>query len=247
MDKINDGLSYIFFSDDRLSIECKEDKYYLLSRGNSVAPEKISTGERNAIALCYFFTDIMQNKDETDVYNDEYLIIIDDPISSFDMENRIGVLSYLRYQMEKLLCGNKNTKILIMVHDLQTFFDMSVITKDIRNVYKKTNNLSNSLATKSFSYLKLSKEKIETLSKEEVDKYQEYTSLLNNIFSYAKNEDYEGLEVGNSMRRVLEAYSTFNYKKGIVDVTRNENIVRSFDDRQKKYFRNLMYRLVLHV
>ena len=56
---INKGLKYIFFAEDRLTIECIDGKYHLKSHGKSVLPKMISVGERNAIALCYFFSTIM--------------------------------------------------------------------------------------------------------------------------------------------------------------------------------------------
>ena len=50
----------------------------------------MSLGERNIIALCYFFTQILSNQDIGKLYQDEELVVIDDPISSFDFENKVG-------------------------------------------------------------------------------------------------------------------------------------------------------------
>lgn len=36
-------------------------KYYLKSRGKDVKPKNVSQGERNIIALCYFFLQIASN------------------------------------------------------------------------------------------------------------------------------------------------------------------------------------------
>ena len=41
----------------------------------------------------------MQNKEPSKAYEDEYLIVIDDPISSFDFENKVGIMSFLNYQL----------------------------------------------------------------------------------------------------------------------------------------------------
>ena len=59
---MNKWLAYIFYSNNRLKLEYKEGQYYLLSRGESVTPDKVSVGERNAIALCYFFLSTMQGR-----------------------------------------------------------------------------------------------------------------------------------------------------------------------------------------
>jgi len=241
MKSINDGLSYIFFSNNRLSIEYKDDKYYLLSRGNAVTPQKISVGERNAIALCYFFTQIMQNKEETGTFNKEYLLIIDDPVSSFDIENRVGILSYLKYQLQKFLCGNTHTKALIMTHDIQTFYDIKKFTEEI--MYSCSSIFGNSNKY-TFSIDELS---CQTLNEFKFKTRNEYTSLMENIFDYAKGllPEYE-LVIGNSMRRVLEAYSTFVYKKSIDTVSVNSEVMKELPSPYNTYFENLMYRLVLH-
>lgn len=241
MTMINNSLRYIFFSDDRLSIQYKDDKYYLLSRGNSVTPQKISVGERNAIALCYFFADIMQNKEEEKIYNKEYLLIIDDPVSSFDIENRVGILSFLKYQLQKLLCGNKDTKVLVMTHDIQTFYDMQKLTEEIMNECKK---IFGNRPKHTFSNYELSQQ---TLYEFKLKKRNEYTSLMENIFEYAQGgaSEYE-LVIGNSMRRVLEAFSTFVYKKGIDAISVDDNVLANISDSYKAYFQHLMYRLVLN-
>ena len=124
MKAINDDLAYIFFSKTRLRIDYDHDKYVLYSHERLVEPGNVSVGERNAIGLCYFFNRIMENKDEEEVFNSKYLLIIDDPVSSFDMENRIGILSYLKYKLGQYLKGNEGSKFLLLTHDMQTFYDM---------------------------------------------------------------------------------------------------------------------------
>ena len=107
---INRNLSYIFFSNDRFKIDYRNNNYVLLSNGKPVQPSKISQGERNIIGLCYFFASILENQEETTAYTKEYLLLIDDPVSSFDMENKTGIMSFLRYQLGKFLLGNEYTK-----------------------------------------------------------------------------------------------------------------------------------------
>ena len=128
---INNSLKYIFFSNDRLRIEYQNDTYVLLSNGHAVKPSEVSLGERNIIALCYFFANIMQNKEITTTYDKEYLIIIDDPVSSFDIENKIGIMSFLKYQLGKFLLGNIDTKALVMTHDLMTFYDLDKVFEEL--------------------------------------------------------------------------------------------------------------------
>lgn len=53
------------------------------------------------------------------------------------------------------------------------------------------------------------------------------------------------LAIGNSMRRALEAFSTFIYGTGIAEVSFDPKVIKSLGNHSK-HFENLMYRLVLH-
>ena len=239
-DEINRSLKYIFFSDKRLELELGSDNvYHLKSNGNPVDPKKVSCGERNALALCYFFTDIARNMDAHSAYSDEAFLIIDDPVSSFDFENKIGISSFLRWKFEQVLDGCATTKILVMSHDISTVFDMKKALDEIssfceaqgKSAEHRVFELDN-LAISDFRY----------------KKRNDYTALLEKTFEYACNRSNESdLMIGNSMRRIMEAFSTFSYKKGIDKVSCDEAILSLIiDEHKREHFKNLMYRLVLN-
>ena len=235
---INNALDYVFFSHGRLSIELKNDKYYLKSNGKDVKPKNVSLGERNIIALCYFFTQILSNQDIGRLYQDEELVVIDDPISSFDFENKVGISSFLRYQTHKIIKGNAKSKILFLTHDLSTFSDLQKIADEMEKSFKKQ-KLGVSVKGKSFEL------QGRTLS-DPIKSINEYRDLLNMIFNYAMgNTEGLSLAIGNSMRRALEAFSTFIYGTGIAEVSFDPKVVKSLGNHSR-YFENLMYRLVLH-
>ena len=49
------------------------------------------------------------------------------------------------------------------------------------------------------------------------------------------------------MRQVLEAFSTFQYKKGIEEVSTDRSILAILPEKEyQSYFENLMYRLILN-
>lgn len=230
IDTINNALNYIFFSPSRFSVELKKDKYYLKSNGQNVLPQNISIGERNIIALCYFFTQIMANKDAESFYKDENFVIIDDPVSSFDFENKVGIISYLRYQINYITSRNPYSKILILSHDLETIYNLEKVGKEISK---------NNIKVKQFK-----------LENRNIVPYpdhvpSEYGELLQKIYNYASETTDNCLEIGNVMRRVLEAFSTFVYKEGIEQVSLNTDILETLG-KHSKFFENLMYRLVLH-
>lgn len=171
-------MSYIFFSNDRLKIEYKEDKYQLLVNGEHVKPSQVSTGETNAIALCYFFSMIGENKSMNDVHSKSYIIVIDDPITSFDFENKVGTLSYIKSQMLEFLCGNKSTKFLVMTHDLMTFSHLLKIAEELREKLAWS-----SLVSRKFSLIanhyKLVNKKLDKINSE----HEEYSNLFKTIYN----------------------------------------------------------------
>ena len=75
----------------------------------------------------------------------------------------------------------------------------------------------------------------------------EYTALFETIYKYAVTIDSTySHNIGNIMRKVMEAYGTFVYKKGMSELSTNEQILAGLNINDKKYFENLMYRLVLN-
>ncbi len=235
---INSALDYVFFEQGRLSIELKKDKYYLKAKGKDVKPKKVSQGERNIIALCYFFTQILSNQDVARLYKNESFIIVDDPVSSFDFENKVGIISFLRLQISRIINGNQKSKVLILSHDLETVFNLR---KALDEVCKATEGRKNCNPT-TYKIWELIDGHLNPLAK----KHGEYKELLKRVYCYAKGEaNVDSTTIGNIMRRVLEAFSTFNYQKGIEQVSCDKNILKALD-YHSVYFENLMYRLVLH-
>ena len=238
---INQGLQYVFFSNKRLQITVKDEIYSLASNGQAVRPSDISSGERNIIALCYFFVDIMKNLDKDKAYEQECFLVIDDPVSSFDLENRIGILSFLKSKLLKILCGNINSKVLIMTHDLPTFYDMEKIMKEIMKA-------ANAIFGSNFTNYSIKELTQQTLIEFREKKRHEYTELVSSVFNYANGTAPEyDMVIGNVMRRTMEAFSTFEYKQGMDEISCDEQILNSLGNIvYHDYFQNLMYRLLLN-
>lgn len=238
---INQSLQYVFFSNKRLQIIVKDDIYSLTSNGQAVRPSDVSPDERNIIALCYFFVYIMKNLDKDKAYEQECFLVIDDPVSSFDLENRIGILSFLKSKLLKILCGNVNSKVLIMTHDLPTFYDiekiMGELMKAANDIFGK--NLTN------YCIKELSQRNLIDFREK---KRHEYTELISTVFNYANGAASEyDMVIGNVMRRTMEAFSTFEYKQGMDEISCDEQILNSLgNNAYHDYFQNLMYRLLLN-
>ena len=233
---INYLLQYVFFSKDKLTIESHYGIYQIKSCGLPVKPNQISCGERNIMALCYYFTELFAGKEEAKIYSDANLLIIDDPVSSFDKENRVGVLSLLKYELQHFISGNPYTKVLIMTHDLMAFYDIEKIAQEL----SAQNNCS-------YNFIELAQTGIKDFS---FKKSNEYSKLLATIYNFAisptENSEIEPY-IGNTIRRVVEAYSTFIYKVGIDAISFDEEIISQIKNtKQQEYFSNLMYRILLN-
>lgn len=238
VDFINQGLSYIFFSNDRLKLHYADGSYQMLVNGNTVKPNQISTGETNAIALCYFFSKIGEGKPLEEVCRSNYLIVIDDPITSFDAENKVGMLSYLKSQMQEFILENANTKFLVMTHDMMTFSHIGKLIKEINGkveaVYKNKTECRE---------LKLYKNNIFKFSFESTG----YTNLFEEVYDYAKLEQENAdIAIGNIMRQLLEAFGTFQYKVSMEQLTTEDEVLSLLSIEYRRYFEHLMYRVVLN-
>ena len=240
VDIINNSLKYIFFAEDRLNIERDGDFYKLLSNGKPVLPKNVSVGERNIIGLCYFFTSMMSGKNKDTAYNDEHLIIIDDPVSSYDFENKVGILSFLKYKLSQFLNENVNSRSVIMTHDLMTLLDLEKICSELIETWKYI------FPSQKLKY-HLWELKNCTLERFKYKNRQEYTELIKLIYEYGcgRASEYD-IVIGNIMRQALEAFATFEYKKGIAEVSTDERLLTKLCDEHKSYFKNLMYRIVLN-
>ncbi|WP_339198468.1 AAA family ATPase [Solibacillus sp. FSL R5-0449] len=231
LELINSYLQYIFYDENRLYLTSSENTYTVMSRNEPVKPSSLSIGEKNIISLCYFFSTLFKEENIKQLFQKECILILDDPLSSFDFENKVGVYSFLRYILNELHCGNEKSKSIILTHDLDVLYNMTKVYSDI-NINKKKIGL--------FNLLNKNLEVINNTN------YDEYSQLLQNIYNFVIDSSSNDLNIGNNLRRVLEAYATFNYKCGIEELTRDPAILEHFTEAQKNYFSNSMYRLILN-
>lgn len=247
LDNINKQLGRVFYDSERLKLEQEDGFYYVLSRGKRTNLSSLSTGERNAIGLCYFFSIVNQNQNVDNQYNLPLLLVLDDPVSSFDHEIKLGIYSLLRGEIEKIGIGNENSKILILTHDSDVYYNCYKIFEDILDTDGKRVFKDSQIKLKQLN----SMTGIETADKEE----NFYSTQLTKIYEFACIEDEKcdfakdfSPYIGNVMRRVLEAFSTFNYQKGISEISSNEVLLsESIDDKEEReLLKSHMYRLLLN-
>ena len=226
---INQALHFIFYDKNRLVLVEGEGCYRLKSKGYEVKPKDVSLGERNIIGLCYFFASLFEGKNEDTQYTDEILAVIDDPISSFDFENRIGVISFLKWQLAKMHKGNSHSKALVLTHDIQVALDLLKTNEPIINIQQKL--------------MCLSDHKLQFKNRKDIS---EYKQLLHDIYEFAKLDVVpdNSFTIGNKMRKVLEAYFSFNYANGYTNEGCLDIVLKDSD--KKEYFKNTVLRLLLN-
>lgn len=231
LDFINEALSYIFFHKRRMVLNNADGKYVLKSNGRDVKPKDVSTGERNAIALCYFFAKIFENHHKNNRYTDENLVVLDDPVTSFDKDNKVGIMSFLRWQIYALYHENDKTKLLIMSHDLSSVFQLQKVYNDV--------------AEKKYMILEL-------VDKQLVERgiflknRNEYKKIMDEVFDIANNSSGDILSIGNKMRRMEEAYSSFIFNKKFEILLHDDEFLNKVPENKKNLFKNLMSRLILN-
>lgn len=235
---INRNLKLIYNDKNRLKIVLSESnpaEYLVLSRGKKVKPNKLSAGERNAIALCYFYETIKSNRDETSVASENNIIIIDDPVTSLDYDAKVGIYSFLGKMMDelKITSDQCNSIFVVLTHDYET----------VQKLYSKIDKGNKCYVAK------LCRDKsIKQISNPK--NYSNYADLLYSVFEFANSNNVDSNaneSILNIARKTFEAYATFNYRNSFFNVLKDESILSTIgDDEAAKYFKHQSFKFLLN-
>ena len=120
--EIND---FLYYAGYKYQVDIVEEEhttdYHLILKhvdGEGViqaANEHLSFGERNAFALVLFMYDVLKN--------DPDLVVLDDPISSFDGNKKFAIINMLFMGKHSL----KNRTVLLLTHEFNTVIDVIII------------------------------------------------------------------------------------------------------------------------
>lgn len=235
-DEINAHLQAIFAESERLKLELHVDGsedgptlYHVLNRGRKMRPEGLSVGERNVLALTYFFTTVRRSIEKAPEHA-SVLVVLDDPVSSVDVDNRLGIHGFVEAQMRGLLSTNNRVRVLLLTHDLTVARDLAksahraLPPKGQGNGPNKTQGKKANWSLAGYVLRREGGIAGKTgLERRNFDSLNEYESLLKLAYGYAATDveggngavnDLQNLTIGNVVRRVLEAFSTFIYKAG---------------------------------
>ncbi len=170
-------------------------KAYVLKHadGTNMKLEDISDGERNLLSLIYFYYEMLGN-DSGEFKDTINLIIIDDPISSLDDNNKFYINELIR-----TLLGNKNAQVFVFTHSWDDFCNLAYgRIEDKISLFEVKKNAGTS--------------NIDVISNNKLLK--PYTMLYREVDAFRQKDakdisDPEALHMPNTMRRILEEYAKF--------------------------------------
>ena len=211
------GFIKLFLNREDLDIVVTEDNYFVLKRGEKIAAH-LSEGERTAIAFSHFMVSLKSLKDNNKLQ--DYIIFVDDPISSLDA-NHIAQVSALLNTFffakgsdpnnPEKICNCFN-QLFIATHN----FELFSFLKDANNINRRKKVLEDGKtkeipACNYFMIKKLDVEKSTIIDMpRSLSKFKsEYVYLFSEIEKF-KNDgfpDDRAYMMPNIVRRFLEIYT----------------------------------------
>lgn len=188
---------YVVFGKNGISLEPDQDfGYRAICKGKEIQPSCLSTGEQNILSLCYFFASLCKGYHVDSLLTKDQIIVLDDPVSSFDDSNKYGVTSLLGYLCQSILSKASKTKLIIMTHDSSFALNMSKMIKAIDS-------------TKLFCW-EIQKDSSESLKISKFEDIDRYAGILRSMYDFALQEEGSlAAPPPNDVRRVWEAFLSF--------------------------------------
>lgn len=187
-------------------ISSKDGKNYIIQHTRTsidLTISDISEGERNLLALLFFYYELFNDNEQQDFKNDIELIIIDDPISSMDDINKMYIL-----ELMKQVLALDSPQVFIMTHSWDDFSNIcyglhdksatSTVPATPHGFYEiKKDASGNSLVLKTKSNI------------------PPYRHNFAEVYEFSQKPDTTGLDdcdiyhIPNIMRQVLEGFLSF--------------------------------------
>ena len=161
-----------------------------------IHPRKLSVGEQNILSLCYFFATLARDGKLGYSMMENQIVVLDDPVSSFDDSNKYGVTSLLGYLCQSVLSKASKTKLIIMTHDLSFAANMEKMIKAIDD--------------SKLSCLELQKDSSNVFRKSKFKDIDRYADMLGIMYDFAVSSQKSAVvPAPNDVRRVWEAFLMF--------------------------------------
>lgn len=217
-----------FLGRNDLSLERRTEGGYFVKRNNieEAKSRSLSEGERTAIALVYFITKLKENGNKIE----NTIVVIDDPISSFDSNHLFHANFFIKNECKNAL------QLFVLTHNFHLF----TLQKEWMKI-EKTKDANNKTIDLHCLYLvkpKMNNDvrngNIENADRILSDFDSEYHLLFSSVKQFCDNPQTDYITVhtiANICRQLLESFMTFKYgrkklEKCFDEITDFENLAK---------------------
>jgi wobble nucleotide-excising tRNase len=186
-----------------------DNRNYIIKSTNENATltiKDISEGEKNLLALLFFYYELFADNKQQRIKPEIELIIVDDPISSMDDSNRFYILELMKNLLEL-----PNQQVFVMTHSWEDFCNLSYGKKAWEDKTDK-----NGIETKSkYATFEIRKSngKSEIVKAKNIEKPYKY--LFKEIYNFSQKHEGQATteceiyHYPNVIRRVFEEWYSF--------------------------------------
>ncbi|WP_140445701.1 MULTISPECIES: AAA family ATPase [unclassified Bifidobacterium] len=217
----------------------QKDQYDVISEdGNIIKAADLSEGEMRLLAFLHYYYSLFESiSNGKPVFRSELkVIVIDDPITSLDADNRF-ILTEVLIGLIDQVCKDNDVQLFIFTHSSLDFHNLIYR-------YRSSKNICMLLVTKSVS----GDSEVDKLNPDEINNYSDYyRSTLKELFNFIEvpsgkvNSVPCAIQYANKMRFIIESHARTHYQ--IENVTANkkqiayiENIYGITRDTAKQAF-----------
>lgn len=188
----------------------KDEKGYKIYRNGRKEAKNLSEGEKTAIAFIYFITKIKENGQKIE----DTILVIDDPISSFDSNKLFSAYAYMKSECDKA------KQLFVLTHNYNFFslvfgwFNKKHIKVDDKkrpnySIYRIENKFENGVR---FAFLNDGGEGLKQAT--------EYDYIFNMVYSLKDKtlSKQEMIFFGNVARKLVESFLSFKFPKQRADL-----------------------------
>lgn len=222
--------SFIGYDELKLQFNKGLRGYEIIRKSTGGKAIHLSEGEKTAIAFVYFLTKLKENNNNIE----NSIVVIDDPISSFDNNKLFNAYASIRSELEK------SKQLFVLTHNFNFF-------KHIRDWIKKKKSDTEG---KYYSIYKIEpvingglREGCIKNAGWSLNQTSEYDYVFDYVYRY-RDKELEKNDIfgcGNACRKLLEAFLSFKYpdqREGIQDML---NMAFSKKEEQQK---NRVYKFI---
>lgn len=191
---INEHL-HKFLGRNDIVLERLEQGGYQLKR-NGIIARNLSEGEKTAISLIYFFSKIQENDAELK----DLIIVVDDPVSSFDSNHLFNASAYIKNLVDKA------QQLFVLTHNFWFF-------KQVRDWMSKKNENERKRNRPEVSNMYLVESgKLKNATQPLMKFHSEYQHVFSTVLNYHQSDacdDSTCFAIANAGRRLLEGFNSF--------------------------------------